>query len=56
MILAMEVFTAIVHREGDWLVAQCLEVGTASQGKTLDEAIANLAEATALYLEEFPAR
>ena len=30
------------------------ETGTASQGETIDEALANLKEATELYLEEFP--
>jgi predicted RNase H-like HicB family nuclease len=35
-------------------VAECPEVGTVSQGETPDEAIANLKEATELYLEEFP--
>jgi predicted RNase H-like HicB family nuclease len=30
------------------------ETGTSSQGGTEDEAIANLVEATTLYLEEFP--
>ena len=30
------------------------ETGTASQGETQAEALANLAEATELYLEEFP--
>ena len=29
-------------------------VGTASQGKTIEEAAANLKEATELYREEFP--
>ena len=28
--------------------------GTASEGETQEEALSNLAEATALYLEEFP--
>lgn len=37
-------------------VAECPEVGTASQGETIEEALANLQEATALYLEEFPVR
>ena len=46
--------TAIVHREVDLYVAQCPEVGTVSQGVTVEEAIANLKEATELYLEEFP--
>lgn len=31
-----------------------LETGTTSQGETTEEAITNLAEATSLYLEEFP--
>lgn len=47
-------FTAILHREGDLYVAECPEVGTVSQGRTVDDAIANLREATELYLEEFP--
>jgi predicted RNase H-like HicB family nuclease len=45
-------FTAAVHREEDWYIAQCLEVDVASQGHTIDEALANLAEAVELYLEE----
>ena len=47
-------FTALIHREDDWYVADCPEVGTVSQGKTVEEAVANLKEATELYLEEFP--
>ncbi len=47
-------FTAIVYWEEDVYVAECPEVGTASQGKTIEEAISNLKEATELYLEEFP--
>ena len=35
-------------------VAKCPEVGTTSQGKTVEQALANLKEATELYLEEFP--
>jgi predicted RNase H-like HicB family nuclease len=49
-----QTFTAIIHREDDLYVADCPEVGTASQGKTIEEAVANLKEATELYLEEFP--
>jgi predicted RNase H-like HicB family nuclease len=41
-----------MHREDDWYIAQCLEVDVASQGHTIDEALANLAEAVELYLEE----
>ena len=52
--MATKTFTAVLNREGDWYVAQCPEVGTVSQGKTVEEAVANLKEATELYLEEFP--
>lgn len=44
--------TAAVHQEDDWYVAQCLEVDVASQGPTIEEALANLREAVALYLDE----
>ena len=30
------------------------ETGTTSQGESIEEAVANLREATELYLEEFP--
>ena len=46
--------TAVIHKEGRWYVAECPEVGTVSQGKTLDNALSNLRQATELYLEEFP--
>jgi len=48
------VLTAILHKEENMYVAECPEVGTVSQGATVEEAIANLREATELYLEEFP--
>jgi len=50
----MKVLTAVLHKEEDMYVAECPEVGTVSQGKTIEESIANLKEATELYLEEFP--
>lgn len=55
---APQTLTAAVHQEEDWYVAQCLEVDVASQGHTIDEALANLAEAVGLYLDEVddPAR
>lgn len=52
--MTIQVFTAVVHKEDNIYVAQCPEVGTISQGGTIEEAIANLKEATELYLEEFP--
>jgi len=47
-------FTAIIHKEDSLYVAECPEIGTVSQGGTIEEAIENLKEATELYLEEFP--
>lgn len=52
----METFTAVIHKEEDMFVASCPEVGTVSQGKTIDEAVKNLKEATELYIEEFPVK
>lgn len=50
----MSTFTAVVHKEDDLYVAECPEIGTASQGETIEEAVINLQEATEIYLEEFP--
>ena len=49
-------FTAIIYpdADSDWLVAHNPETGTTTQGKTFEEALANLKEATELYLSEFP--
>ena len=33
---------------------KCPEVGTFSQGSSVEEAVSNLKQATELYLEEFP--
>ncbi|HKP52073.1 MAG TPA: type II toxin-antitoxin system HicB family antitoxin [Chloroflexia bacterium] len=52
--MATRVFTAVIHKEADLYVAECPEVGTVSQGYSVEEAISNLKEATELYLEEFP--
>ncbi|HKV56815.1 MAG TPA: type II toxin-antitoxin system HicB family antitoxin [Ktedonobacteraceae bacterium] len=54
--MAVRTFTAVLYKEDDLYIAECPEVGTASQGHTIEEAIANLKEATELYLEEFPLR
>jgi len=51
--MSIRTFTAIIHKEENIYVAECPEVGTVSQGYTIEEAIANLKEATELYLEEF---
>ncbi len=52
--MTFKTFTAIFHREEDMYVAQCPEIGNVSQGATIEDALANLKEATELYLEEFP--
>jgi len=52
--MSQRTFSAILHKEEDLYVAECPEVGTVSQGPSIEEALANLKEATELYLEEFP--
>ena len=49
-----QVFSVVVHKEKKHYVAECPEIGTISQGTTIEEAIQNIKEATELYLEEFP--
>lgn len=44
-------YTAIVEREGDGFVSLCPELDVASQGKTVEDAVANLKEAVELFLE-----
>ena len=50
----MKTLSAIIHEEDNVYIAECPEVGTVSQGGTLELAVENLKEATELYLEEFP--
>jgi predicted RNase H-like HicB family nuclease len=45
-------FRVTVWQEGNWFVAQCLEVDVASQGKTKQEALENLSEALELHFDE----
>ncbi|MGA8531060.1 MAG: type II toxin-antitoxin system HicB family antitoxin [Acidobacteriaceae bacterium] len=44
-------FSATVWKEGDWYVAQCLEIDIASQGETEEEALSSLKEALELHFE-----
>ena len=47
--------TAVLTPAGEGgFVALNPETGTTTQGETVEEAIANLKEATTLYLSEFP--
>ena len=47
-------FSAVIHQEDELFVAHCPEVGSTSQGRSIEEALDNLKEATELFLEEFP--
>src|SRR6266540_1619864 len=43
--------TLKVRREGDQYVSECIELGVASCGKTIDGAFAAIKDATSLYLQ-----
>ena len=45
--------TAVITKEGKFYVAHCIELGVVSQGKTIEEAQANLKEAVELYIDSF---
>jgi len=47
--------TAAVAKDGGWYVARCLEVEVASQGETIEDALATLRSALELYVEDEPA-
>ena len=42
----------VVYKEGKYYVSQCLNVDVSSFGETIDEAVAALKEAVALYFED----
>lgn len=48
-------FTAMIKKEADLYVAECVEVSTVSQGSTIEEALMHLQDATTLYLEQVDA-
>ena len=50
----MELTAVLTPAEEGGYVALNPETGTTTQGETVEEAISNLQEATALYLAEFP--
>ena len=45
--------TVAIQQEDDWYVAKCLENNVASQGESIDEAMANLKEALELHFEDY---
>lgn len=52
--MVVNTFTVVIQKDEDMFVAECPEIGTVSQGHTIEEAVENLKEATELYLEDFP--
>ena len=50
----MELTAVLTPAPEGGFVALNPETGSTSQGETVEEAVANLREATTLYLEEFP--
>ncbi len=46
-----DVIHAVLHREDGIYTAECLEIAVVTQGRTVDEVLANLREAIALHLE-----
>lgn len=50
----MRLIAVLTHAEEGGYVAFNPETGTTTQGDTIDEAVANLREATTAYLIEFP--
>ena len=54
--MPVQTFTALIYKEDNIYVAECPEIGTVSQGYTIEEAIANLKETTELYLKKFPVK
>ncbi len=50
----MELTAVLIPAEEGGFIALNPETGTTTQGETIEEAVANLREATALYISEFP--
>jgi predicted RNase H-like HicB family nuclease len=50
----MELTAVLTHAEEGGFIALNPETGTTTHGETVEGALANLQEATALYLSEFP--
>jgi predicted RNase H-like HicB family nuclease len=46
-------YMGVITKEDNWFIARCLEVPVTTQGKTIEEAQANLKEAVELYIESF---
>lgn len=47
-----QTFTSLIYKDEKYYVAEAIELGVVSQGKTTQEAEKNLKEAVELYLED----
>lgn len=45
-------YNVIIQKEDAWYVAKCIDNNVASQGKSIEEALANLKEAVELYYQD----
>jgi predicted RNase H-like HicB family nuclease len=45
------IIKAFIRKGREYYIAQCFEIAVVTQGKTLDETVANLREAVQLHLE-----
>ena len=54
MVKPMQLTAVLLPAKEGGFIAMNPETGSTSQGETIEEALANLQEATELYLEEFP--
>ncbi|MDO9010366.1 MAG: type II toxin-antitoxin system HicB family antitoxin [Gallionella sp.] len=50
----MQLTAVLTQAEEGGFIAMNPETGTTTEGETINEALDNLRDATALYLEEFP--
>ena len=51
--MPVRTLTAVLHKEENIYVATCPEVGTVSQGYSIEETIANLKEANEIFSSSF---
>ncbi|MDP9379303.1 MAG: type II toxin-antitoxin system HicB family antitoxin [Chloroflexota bacterium] len=52
--MAARTLTAVLMQEDGLYLAECIEIGTAGQGRDIDEALANLRKSTEAYLKSNP--
>jgi len=52
--MLMQLTAVVMPAQEGGFIAMSPETGTTTQGETIEDALANLQEATTLYLEEFP--